>query len=71
MQCLAHSHTAEVIEVGTLLGSPSEPGSLGSWQAGRFLASHCSSRALASPSPMEWCHHWSPESSLTGVMLGK
>lgn len=49
VQCLAPSHTAEVMKMKTLLGPPSNPGLWGPLQAGRCLAS----TAL----PMPWPAH--------------
>lgn len=46
MQCLAQTHTAEVMKSKTLLGSPSNL-ARGVLAAGRFLPSHCSCHALA------------------------
>lgn len=48
-QLLAQNHTAEVVAIRTLLGSPLYPGLLGSWQAGG--SSQISGRSLPSPCP--------------------
>lgn len=75
-QLPGQSHTAEVVEIRTLLGSLLEPGLLGSWQAGGS-SQICGWSLLflcpvQSVSRAERCDHWSLESSsLSGVTLGK
>lgn len=76
-QLLGQSHTAEGVGIWTLLGSPVEPGLLGSWQARG--SSQISGWSLLFPCPLqlvsraEGCGgHWSLESSsLSEVTLGK